>query len=311
MSSSDLSASLRSRGYPPVQPNWVTPTGANYTKTLHHDTYAYVDPSKSDCAGKAVLITGGNKGIGKGIATSYAKAGASHIAITSRSDCSSVAVDIKNVALTAGLAEPRVLALQVDVVNRASVRTAAEAVEREFGRLDILISNAGFLAHYERLLDSDDDEWWQSYETNVRGMYFVAKAFLPLMLKGGDKTIVSIASSGSMHYHIGGSSYQVSKFALLRLTEFLMADHGDQGLLTYSIHPGGVATDLSSSLPEQTQAWLRCTTALGGDTIAFLTSRRQEWLAGRYLSAMWDMEEVFDKKEEIIDGDLLKMKMAF
>jgi hypothetical protein len=58
-------------------------------------------------------------------------------------------------------------------------------------------------------------------------------------------------------------------------------------------------------------AWLKCSTSLGGDTIAYLTSRRQEWLAGRYLSAMWDMEEFLAKKQEIIDGDLLKMKMAF
>lgn len=58
-------------------------------------------------------------------------------------------------------------------------------------------------------------------------------------------------------------------------------------------------------------AWLTCTPALGGDTIAFLTAQRQDWLAGRYLSAMWDMQELLIKKENIIEKDLLKMKMAF
>jgi NADP-dependent 3-hydroxy acid dehydrogenase YdfG len=202
--------------------------GANYTKTTRLDTYDFIDPLKSNCAGKAVLITGGNKGIGKGIALAYAKAGASHIAITSRSDAAEVAGEVKEAAASAGRAAPTVLALQVDVLDRKGVTTAAERLEREWGRLDILISNAGFLARYEKLLDSDDDEWWQSYETNIRGMYFVSKAFLPLLLKGGDKTIISISSTGAMHYHVGGSSYQISKLALLRLTEYLMADYADQ-----------------------------------------------------------------------------------
>jgi NAD(P)-dependent dehydrogenase (short-subunit alcohol dehydrogenase family) len=181
-----------------------------------------------DCKGKTVLITGGNKGIGKGIAISYARAGASQIAITSRSDASSVADEIRDAALDARRHVPIVLTLQVDVLDKEAVQAAAETVEREFGRLDILISNAGFLARYEKILDGDDDEWWQSFETNIRGMYRVAKAFLPLMLSGGDKTIISISSTGVMHYHTGGSSYQISKLALLRLTEFLMAEYAEQ-----------------------------------------------------------------------------------
>jgi NAD(P)-dependent dehydrogenase (short-subunit alcohol dehydrogenase family) len=208
--------------------------GANYTETIRYDTYDFIDPLKSNCTGKAVLITGGNKGIGKGIAIAYAKAGASHIAITSRSDAQDVAVEIRNAASTAGRSSPTVLALQVDVLDKAAVKIAAQTVEQNWGRLDILISNAGYLAPYKKLLESDDDEWWQSYETNVRGMYFVAKAFLPLLLKGGDKTIVSISSTGALHYHIGGSSYQVSKLALLRLTEYLMADYGDQVRMTHT-----------------------------------------------------------------------------
>ncbi|KAH6645420.1 oxidoreductase-like protein [Truncatella angustata] len=307
MSTIQLDDIVRNTAYPPVPPNF----GSNYTKIIYNDTYDFVTPSKLDCKGKTVLITGGNKGIGKGIAISYARAGASQIAITSRSDASSVADEIRDAALDARRHVPIVLTLQVDVLDKEAVQAAAETVEREFGRLDILISNAGFLARYEKILDGDDDEWWQSFETNIRGMYRVAKAFLPLMLSGGDKTIISISSTGVMHYHTGGSSYQISKLALLRLTEFLMAEYAEQGLLTYSLHPGGVATDLASMLPEATKSWLKCTPALGGDTIAYLTAQRQEWLAGRYLSAMWDMEEVFAKKEEIIEKDLLKMKMAF
>ncbi|KAI0023893.1 NAD(P)-binding protein [Xylariomycetidae sp. FL0641] len=308
MSEKWLQEKLSSEGYPPVPPKW----GAGFTKTVRYDTYDYINPlSHADCTGKAVLITGGNKGIGKGIALSYARAGASHIAVASRSGAPGVVAELEEAAAHANKQTPQILDLQVDVADRASVSRAADRLESQWGRLDILISNAGFLAKYDKILDGDEDEWWQSFEVNLRGGYLVAKAFLPLMLKGGDKTIISLSSTGAMHFHTGGSSYQISKFALLRLMEFLMAEYAEQGLLAYSIHPGGVATDLARRLPDETQAWLTCSPALGGDTIAFLTTQRQEWLAGRYITAMWDMEEFFSKKEEIVQKDLLKMRMNF
>ncbi|KAI1383937.1 NAD(P)-binding protein [Hypoxylon trugodes] len=303
-----LQGELATLTYPPVPPNF----GGEFCKTTRQDTYDYIDPlTKSNCKGKAVLVTGSNKGIGKGVALSYARAGASHIAITSRSDAPDVVVEIEKAATDAGREKPQVTSLRMDVVDLASVKSAAHILETTWGRLDILIGNAGFLAKYEKILDGEEDEWWESFDVNVRGSYHVAKSFLPLMLKGGDKTIINMSSTGVNHFHTGGSSYQISKFALLRLTEYLMAEYADQGLLTYSVHPGGVATDLSQGLPEKTKAWLKCTPALPGDTIAFLTSQRQEWLAGRYVSAMWDMDEFFSKKDEIIEKDLLKMKMTF
>lgn len=202
--------------------------GANYTRTIRNDTYDFIDPGRLDCFGKAVLITGGNKGIGRGIALSYARAGASHIAITSRSDASSIGIEIKDAAAAAGRQVPSLLTLTMDVLDKAAVRASAETVIRHWGRLDVLVNNAGYLARYENLLEGDDDDWWQSFETNIRGSYFVVKAFLPLLLKGGDRTIVSISSTGVMHYHAGGSSYQISKLGLLRLTEFLMAEYAHE-----------------------------------------------------------------------------------
>ncbi|KAI1324781.1 NAD(P)-binding protein [Xylariaceae sp. FL0255] len=320
-----LRSRLASTGsYPPVPPDW----GADFTKITRTDTYDYIDPeTRSDCTGKAVLITGGTKGIGLGIAVSYARAGASQIAITSRSvthdGVITAVAQIRKAGMESkrsGQIGPKVLAIALDVKDITSVKQAARTLEAKFGRLDVLIENAGFLARYENILDGDEDEWWESFDVNLRGGYLVAKAFLPLLLRDenategcrvGDKTVIFISSTGALHFHPGGSAYQISKFALLRLVEFLLSEYSNQGLLAYSVHPGGVATDLASRLPQRTQSWLKCTPALGGDTIAFLTSSRQEWLAGRYLTAMWDMSEFFSKKAEIIDKDLLKMRMTF
>lgn len=220
-----LEKELESLSYPPVAPDW----GSNFTTTIRHDTYEHINPlTKSDCTGKCVLVTGGNKGIGKGVAQSYARAGASHIAITSRSDIPEVVAEIEKAATDAGRDKPAVLVLRMDVTVSSSVKSAAQSLQTAWGRLDILIGNAGYLAKYEKMLDSDEDEWWRSYEVNMRGSYLVAKSFLPLMLKGGDKTIINMSSTGAMHFHAGGSSYQISKFALLRFTEYLMAEYGDK-----------------------------------------------------------------------------------
>ncbi|KAI1342762.1 NAD(P)-binding protein [Xylariaceae sp. FL0016] len=302
-----LEAKVSAGIYPPVPPDF----GAKFTATTRYDTYEYIDPLRAVSCRKVVLITGGNKGIGKAIALSYARRGASHIAITSRSEATDAITEVRDAALKAKRDLPDVLNLTMDVTDKSSVAGVAAELARRWGRLDILINNAGYLSKYEKILDGDVDEWWQSFETNLRGGYLVSKAFLPLMLKGGDKTIISISSTGAMHFHAGGSGYQISKFALLRLMEFLMAEYADQGLLTYSVHPGGVATDLARRLPDETQAWLKCSPSLGGDTIAFLTLARREWLAGRYVTAMWDMEEFLEKKGEIIEKDLLKMRMSF
>lgn len=109
----------------------------------------------------------------------------------------------------------------------------------------------------------------------------------------------------------------------------LQVDHGHEGLLAYTIHPGGVATDMGLRMPSFTHALLTETPELAGDTIAFLTRERREWLAGRYIScecscaflmprkvdhsyspAVWDMEELLSQKEEIVSGDKLKVRMV-
>lgn len=110
---------------------------------------------------------------------------------------------------------------------------------------------------------------------------------------------------------LGGSAYQSGKLAILRFGEFVMTEYGDQGILCFGIHPGGVMTDLSyRTLPKEFHKLLQDTPQLAGDSIVWLTGKRREWLAGRYVSTTWDMEELEGKKGEIEEGDLLKVRMA-
>ncbi|KAF4879020.1 Short chain dehydrogenase citE [Colletotrichum siamense] len=276
---------------------------------IHHDTYPEINPlTSSDCSGKAVLITGASKGLGRAIAIGYAEAGASHIAVAARSDVSSTVAAVREAAKNAGRDEPTVFALEMDVSDMASVRAAAERLTTEWRRLDILVNNAGYMAPFNLLLDTDDDEYMKAWDVNYWGTYRVTKAFLPLMLKGGDKTIVNMSSVAAHFMGAGGGAYHVSKFALIRFTEFVQDEYGDQGVLAFSIHPGGIPTDLSSNLPEKLQFRMTDTPELAAHSIPYLTSQKREWLGGRWLSCMWDMPKLITMEKEIVENNLLKFK---
>jgi NAD(P)-dependent dehydrogenase (short-subunit alcohol dehydrogenase family) len=135
--------------------------------------------------------------------------------------------------------------LAVDMTDRSAVEEAAVTVEREFGRLDVLVNNAGYLEKWLPLAETDPDEWWRTWEVNLRGCYLMDRAFIPLLLKGGDKTIVTVTSAGGLSkrrvcpsgwtagmlmrgYSPGASAYQGSKAAQIRLNNHIMVDYGDQ-----------------------------------------------------------------------------------
>ena len=188
--------------------------------------------------------------MGRATALSFAKAGAAGIAIAARSDFGTLEAEILSAAQSTGKPAPKVLKLGMDVMKYEFIEAAAEQTEKEWGRLDILINNAGYLSSFEKLGESDRGEWWRNYEINLRGVYWVSKAFLPLLLSGGEKTIVNVSSLGAHAIGEGASGYQGSKFALLRLTEALMVDHGKEGLLAYAVHPCGAPTELGLGMPE-------------------------------------------------------------
>ena len=249
----------------------------NFVPTLHHDTYPAIDPLKADLSGKYVLITGASKGIGRVTALSFAKAGASGIAILARSDLSSLESELYDIAEKAGRSRPKVLSLTADQTNESQVAAAAEKVTSQFGRLDILINNAGYLETWKPIASSDVADWWKTFEVNVKGVYLMDRALIPLLLKGGDKTIIVVTSMGAHVVVPAGSAYQTTKLAVIRLNNFLVAEYGEQGLLAYAVHPGGVPTELAKGMPEFMHEVLQDTPELASDMIVWLVRERREW----------------------------------
>lgn len=120
-------------------------SGYDFTPTIHNDSYAFVKPEQFDLSNRSVLVTGASKGLGKDNAISFARAGASNIAIAARSGLEDVEKQMKEAAQKAGRKEPTILALKLDVTDKQSVSDAAAEIEKEFGSLDIVINNAGYL----------------------------------------------------------------------------------------------------------------------------------------------------------------------
>ncbi|KAM6532616.1 hypothetical protein FALCPG4_005670 [Fusarium falciforme] len=295
-------------------------SGGDFTATHHSTTYDYISPLKLDLAGKHVLITGAawENGIGYATATAFARAGASAIAIADLHGMSGdLAVKLKLAAARAGRPEPRVLSCTVDIARQDSVQAMHDIVSQGFGgRLDIVVNNAAHMEPYKPILDSDPDVYWRTWEVNVRGLFNMARVFLPMQLSthastDGLCTMINVSSSGALSARPGSSSYRSSKLAILRWTESLQLEYGDRGLLTFCVNPGAIKTKITEAAPEIVRDALPDRPDIAGDTIAWLAAERRDWLGGRYISCPWDMEELIKKKDEIIKEDKLKLRMVF
>jgi NAD(P)-dependent dehydrogenase (short-subunit alcohol dehydrogenase family) len=295
-------------------------SGGNFTATIHSTTYEYISPLKLDLAGKHVLITGTawENGIGYATATAFARAGASAIALADLHGISDdLVVKLKTAATEAGRAELVVLSCTVDIAQQESVEAMYDIVSQGFGgRLDILVNNAAHQEPYKPLLEADTDVYWRTWEVNIHGVINMTRTFLPMQLStragtDGLCTIINVSSSGALTARPGSGSYRSSKLAILRWTEILQLEYGDKGLLTFCVNPGAIKTEITRNESKELRDALPHRPDIAGDTIAWLAAERKEWLGGRYVHCPWDMEELMKKKDEIVEKDKLKMRMAF
>ncbi len=178
------------------------------------------------------------------MAISFAQSGASQIALGARSSLTAQKEKVIAAAIKAGRPEPKVVLVVLNVSDQKSTEDAAQLVEKEFGKLDVVLINAGIIGTPAAIADSEPDVWWNTLATNFKGPYLISRAFLPLLLKGGDKTIVTTSSVGAHITTPELSAYQISKTAATRLMDFVSTDYADKGVVAFSIHPGNILTDM-------------------------------------------------------------------
>jgi NAD(P)-dependent dehydrogenase (short-subunit alcohol dehydrogenase family) len=190
---------------------------------------------------KVALVTGANRGIGKELCRQLAKEGYTVI-LTSRSTEQGLAA-----AQDLAIVSDNIFVHQLDVADQQSVDALSDFVDREFGRLDILINNAGInYDTWNRAETADLVECHQTMEVNLFGAWRMAQAFLPLMRKQRYGRIVNVSSGAGAITGMGGGTpaYSISKAALNVLTIKLASEVAGTGILVNAVCPGWVRTDM-------------------------------------------------------------------
>lgn len=197
--------------------------------------------------GKVALVTGGSRGIGRGIAEALAAEGAT-VALTARSqeDADAAARDIG----------ARAIGLACDVRSEDSVADLFRRLDEAAGDLDVLVNNAG-VGIFEPVADLSPEDWRTVIETNLNGPFYCCHHALPRMRRRGGGSIVNISSLAGKNPFPTAAAYNASKFGLNGFSEALMMEVRDQGIRVSYVMPGSVATGFGSGAPEKEDWALR------------------------------------------------------
>ena len=197
--------------------------------------------------GKVAYVTGGSKGIGYGIAKTLLENGMK-VAITSRSLQAA-----KEAAASLSKDDTNVLPLESNVTSLASEIKAVEGVIKRFGKLDVLVANAG-IGHLASIEDLSEADWHDTIDTNLTGVFNSVKASLSA-LKQSKGYIITIASLAGTNFFANGSAYNASKFGLVGFSQAVMLDLRQYGIKVTTIMPGSVATNFNEHEVSDKDAW--------------------------------------------------------
>jgi NAD(P)-dependent dehydrogenase (short-subunit alcohol dehydrogenase family) len=193
---------------------------------------------------KVTLITGASQGLGRELALAFAKEGA-RVVVNARSEES-----IRPVAEEMEDAGAEVLAVAADVSRGGDVeRLVGEALGR-FGKLDVLVNNAGLLGPRVAIEEYPEDEWRRVIDANLTGPFLVSKTTIPHISQGG--AIINVVSGVSVEGRAEWGAYSVSKFGVEGLTQILAAELAERGVRVNAVDPGGMRTDMrAAAYPEE------------------------------------------------------------
>lgn len=201
--------------------------------------------------GKIALITGATRGIGKAIAETFAREGATVI-FTYRSSVE------KAQAFEASLREMGVACSshQVDAANFEAVQQMLEAIIAEYGRIDVIVNNAG-ITQDNLLLRMSGEQWDSVIQTNLNSVFYTTKAALRQMLRQKAGSIINISSVVGLQGNAGQANYAASKAGMIGFTKSVAREVGSRGIRANVVAPGFIETEMTAELPQKELAtWL-------------------------------------------------------
>ena len=194
--------------------------------------------------GKVALVTGGNRGIGRGIAESLVKEGM-QVAITARDAAAATAA--------AQALGPNARGYALDVRRADQVAAVFAAVDRDFGGLDVLVNNAG-IGIFGSIAETSLDDWHATVETNINGVFYCTREAIPRMTKRGGGYIFNLSSLAGRNAFPGAGAYCASKHAVNGFSEVLFQEVREAGIRVTYLMPGSVATDFGRGMAAK-QDW--------------------------------------------------------
>jgi NAD(P)-dependent dehydrogenase (short-subunit alcohol dehydrogenase family) len=200
--------------------------------------------------GKVAIVTGGNAGIGEAVAKRFADEGAA-VVITGRRQ-----QELDRVMSGIRHNKGKCLTVAGSVTDELHVRDVTQRALDSFGRIDVLVNNAGIGEFGKRLHDTDDAAWARIIDVNLTGVFRMTRAVVPQMLKQGRGTIINISSVASLVGIPGAPAYAASKGGLDAFTRALAIDYAKDGIRCNVVNPGLIDTPMAAPLmanPEMLQ----------------------------------------------------------
>ncbi|KAB8276252.1 hypothetical protein BDV30DRAFT_246909 [Aspergillus minisclerotigenes] len=271
-------------------------------KTLHFQPYARLADAlgRADLSGRSVLITGGGRGIGFKIATSFAERGVGRILLVGRTE-SRLVEATKRLSSIAGTSVRYEVA---DLASQDDIRRVFETLKFS---PDILINNAGYMPNPESFLTTNLSEYWSGFTINVLGTVRFTQAYLRHRLEqGGNIT----RSSDNSEYSGRIRTECAESVSLLGeqgwscpMGGIVSADIDKQVARFISVHPGAVDTDMLAK-SQLGGAFPSTEGKLVGDFVVWTATEEADFLAGRFVWANWDVQELLSRRDDIVSKNL-------
>ena len=270
--------------------------------------------------GQIAVITGAGRGIGRAIALAYAREGAK-LALAARNE-----TELQETVTAASDLGAESIPVPTDVTSQDATERLARRVVEQFGRIDVLVNNAGSSGPIGPLEGNDVADWVNTITVNLTGTFLVCRAVIPVMLEQSAGRIINLSGAGATNAWSNMSAYCSSKAAVVRLTEVLAQELEGKGITVNALGPGSVHTSMWDRMTEQAadagadfihELGLRVTSG-GGASIdecaelaVWLASGESGALTGRLISAATDdFRGMPPRIPEIMAGDAYTLRRA-
>jgi 3-oxoacyl-[acyl-carrier protein] reductase len=234
-------------------------------------------------AGKVSIVTGAARGIGAATALKFAREGAVVVAC----DLGQEGVDalVRQIRETVPKAEA--LGFTVDVTKPATIRSMVDAVMDKYGRIDVLVNNAGIVQDAQ-LLKMSEVQFDRVIDVNLKGTYNCAKAVADIMVQQGSGVILNASSIVGIYGNFGQTNYAASKFGVIGMVKTWARELGRKGVRANAVCPGFVETPILETIPDKVLESMRQRVPLGrlgrpediANTYAFLASDEASYING-------------------------------